>query len=158
MKTAKVPDLKGERRLKADAWFSAADFGCEVTDTQGWEWDGSDTIKRTIHVINPESESTEHGTREVTVTFEEDSEEIISATFEGMAVHIPGQAEDDKENRFQVIMQSSDFGEDTYDYDTIEEARAGYNRLKKEIKKHQKKDKVQRTLTMSQILLEETIG
>lgn len=55
----------------------------------------------------------------------------------------------------KVLMSSQEFGEESFSYDSIEEALKGFARLKQSCKKHGKKDGVERRLLL--VLKEETV-
>ena len=48
----------------------------------------------------------------------------------------------------KVVMSSEEFGTEDFDYDTIEEAREGFERLKKECAKSFKEDGIERRLLL----------
>lgn len=48
----------------------------------------------------------------------------------------------------KVVMSSEEFGTEDFEYDTIEEAREGFKRLKKECAKSYKKDGIERRLLL----------
>lgn len=48
----------------------------------------------------------------------------------------------------KVVMSSEEFGTEDFDYDTIEEAREGFERLKKQCAKSFKKDGIERHLLL----------
>lgn len=48
----------------------------------------------------------------------------------------------------KVVLSSEEWGTEDFDYDTIEEAREGFERLKKECAKSFKKDSIERRLLL----------
>ena len=54
--------------------------------------------------------------------------------------------EDEGEQAPQVIMYSNEFGFEDFDYDTVAEAEAGFERLKRSCTKANKKDAIERRL------------
>jgi len=45
---------------------------------------------------------------------------------------------------YTVIMESTEYGAESFEYETIEEAEAGIKRLAKSAKKHKKEDGIER--------------
>ena len=52
------------------------------------------------------------------------------------------------EESLKVVMSSAEFGAEDFEYDTIEEAREGFDRLKKECAKSFKEDGIERSLLL----------
>lgn len=53
---------------------------------------------------------------------------------------------------WQVLLTSEAFGEDTFEYDSLEEAEAGFQRLKESCLTQQKIDQIERELNLIQVL------
>ena len=49
----------------------------------------------------------------------------------------------------QVILTSDEFGEEEFDYDTLREAREGFNRLKLSCQAETEKDSIERRLILA---------
>ena len=49
----------------------------------------------------------------------------------------------------QIIMYSDEFGFEDFDYDTLKEARAGFNRLKESCQKGTDEDQIERRLWLA---------
>jgi hypothetical protein len=49
----------------------------------------------------------------------------------------------------QVILTSEEFGEETFDYDTLKEAREGFSRLKQSCKAETDNDGIERRLVLA---------
>jgi hypothetical protein len=49
----------------------------------------------------------------------------------------------------QVILTSEEFGSEEFDYDTLKEARAGFNRLKQSCQEETDKDGIERRLVLA---------
>jgi hypothetical protein len=48
----------------------------------------------------------------------------------------------------QIIMKSEEFGEEEFDYDTVEEAQEGFTRLKESCQQCAQNDGIERTLLL----------